>query len=44
MRDFDVYTGGSPGADRVIFNYAGAFTAVITHEGESANGFGACSL
>lgn len=44
MRDYDVYTGGSPGADRVIFNADGEFTAVITHSGENNNGFGACEI
>ncbi|EJT50417.1 extracellular guanyl-specific ribonuclease [Trichosporon asahii var. asahii CBS 2479] len=44
MRGFNVYAGGSPGADRVIFNEQGEFTAVITHSGEDNNNFGACSI
>ncbi|KAJ7919659.1 guanyl-specific ribonuclease C2 [Mycena leptocephala] len=37
------YTGGSPGADRVVFNTAGTYCAVITHTGASStNGFVAC--
>ena len=44
MRGFNVYAGGSPGADRVIFNEQGEFTAVITHSGEDNNNFGACEI
>ncbi|KAK7038382.1 Ribonuclease/ribotoxin [Favolaschia claudopus] len=37
------YTGGSPGADRVVFNTAGTYCAVITHTGASStNGFVSC--
>ncbi|KAJ6537733.1 guanyl-specific ribonuclease C2 [Mycena capillaripes] len=37
------YTGGSPGADRVIFNTAGTYCAVVTHTGASStNGFVSC--
>ncbi|KAJ7356926.1 Ribonuclease/ribotoxin, partial [Mycena albidolilacea] len=37
------YTGGFPGADRVIFNESGALCAVITHTGApSVNRFVAC--
>ncbi|EIN12042.1 guanyl-specific ribonuclease C2 [Punctularia strigosozonata HHB-11173 SS5] len=37
------YTGGSPGADRVVFNTAGTYCAVITHTGASEeNGFVSC--
>ncbi|KAJ7052117.1 guanyl-specific ribonuclease C2 [Mycena amicta] len=37
------YSGGSPGADRVVFNTAGTYCAVITHTGASStNGFVSC--
>ncbi|KZV73220.1 Ribonuclease/ribotoxin [Peniophora sp. CONT] len=37
------YSGGSPGADRVVFNTAGTYCAVITHTGASeTNGFVSC--
>ncbi|KAJ7649020.1 guanyl-specific ribonuclease C2 [Mycena polygramma] len=37
------YTGGSPGADRVIFNTAGTYCAVVTHTGASSeDGFVSC--
>lgn len=39
-----VYSGGSPGADRVIFDSHGTFDSVITHTGESNDGFGSCTL
>ncbi|KAJ7495428.1 hypothetical protein FB451DRAFT_1387458 [Mycena latifolia] len=36
-------SGGSPGADRVIFNTAGTYCAVVTHTGASeTNGFVSC--
>ncbi|KAJ7765978.1 guanyl-specific ribonuclease C2 [Mycena olivaceomarginata] len=38
------YAGGSPGADRVVFNTAGTYCAVITHTGAaSTNGFVFCA-
>lgn len=37
-----VYTGGSPGADRVIFDSKGALDMLITHTGASGNNFVAC--
>ncbi|KAK3403445.1 Ribonuclease/ribotoxin [Sordaria brevicollis] len=37
-----VYTGGSPGADRVIFDSKGNLDALITHTGASGNNFVAC--
>ncbi|EIN12043.1 guanyl-specific ribonuclease T1 precursor [Punctularia strigosozonata HHB-11173 SS5] len=38
-----VYTGGSPGADRVIFDTSGTYCAVATHTGASStNGFVSC--
>ncbi|KAI0901693.1 ribonuclease-domain-containing protein [Annulohypoxylon nitens] len=44
LSSFDVYTGGSPGADRVVFlgsdgNYEGS----ITHTGASGNNFVQCT-
>ncbi|KAJ7615894.1 guanyl-specific ribonuclease C2, partial [Roridomyces roridus] len=37
------YTGGSPGADRVVFNTAGTYCAVITHTGAAEeDGFVSC--
>lgn len=42
LHSFKVYTGGSPGADRVIFNEDGDFAGVITHTGASGNDFVAC--
>ncbi|KAM3416180.1 hypothetical protein BST61_g7788 [Cercospora zeina] len=39
----NVYTGGSPGADRVIFNTGGAYAGAITHTGASGNNFVGCS-
>ncbi|KAI3140488.1 uncharacterized protein N7518_004352 [Penicillium psychrosexuale] len=38
-----VYTGSSPGADRVIFNSADKLAGVITHTGASGNNFVACT-
>ncbi|KAK3685310.1 Ribonuclease/ribotoxin [Podospora appendiculata] len=38
-----VYTGGSPGADRVIFDSNGALDKLITHTGASGNNFVACT-
>ncbi|KAH8832413.1 guanyl-specific ribonuclease C2 [Flagelloscypha sp. PMI_526] len=37
------YSGGSPGADRVIFSDNGIYCAVVTHTGASStNGFVSC--
>ncbi|KAJ5771677.1 Guanine-specific ribonuclease N1/T1 [Penicillium odoratum] len=38
-----VYTGGSPGADRVIFNGDDELAGVITHTGASDDDFVACT-
>ncbi|KAJ5852637.1 uncharacterized protein N7529_012022 [Penicillium soppii] len=38
-----VYTGGSPGADRVIFNTNDQLAGVITHTGASGDDFVACT-
>ncbi|OJI98172.1 hypothetical protein ASPVEDRAFT_37617 [Aspergillus versicolor CBS 583.65] len=37
-----VYSGGSPGADRVVFNEGGELAGVITHTGASGNNFVSC--
>lgn len=42
MSSFKAYNGGSPGADRVIFNTQGAYAGAITHTGASGNNFVAC--
>ncbi|MCJ1445764.1 MAG: hypothetical protein MMC23_006269 [Stictis urceolatum] len=42
LSSYKVYTGGSPGADRVIFTKSCAFQAVITHTGASGDDFVAC--
>jgi len=39
-----VFTGGSPGADRVIYDEDGDFCACLTHSGESDDGFAECSF
>ncbi|RWA05344.1 hypothetical protein EKO27_g9757 [Xylaria grammica] len=39
----EAYTGGSPGADRVVFNADGKFQDAITHTGASGNNFVACT-
>ncbi|GAB7355785.1 hypothetical protein MBLNU459_g6466t1 [Dothideomycetes sp. NU459] len=38
-----VYSGGSPGADRVIFNTDGEYAGSITHTGASGDDFVGCS-
>jgi ribonuclease T1 len=38
-----VYSGGSPGADRVIFNTDNQLAGVITHTGASGNNFVECT-
>ncbi|RFU75135.1 extracellular guanyl-specific ribonuclease [Trichoderma arundinaceum] len=42
LSSFKVYTGGSPGPDRVIFDSDGNFDSVITHTGASGDDFVAC--
>ncbi|KAL7930383.1 Ribonuclease/ribotoxin [Trichoderma chlorosporum] len=42
LNTFKVYSGGSPGADRVIFDSDGNFDSVITHTGASGDDFVAC--
>lgn len=43
LSDNEVYTGGSPGADRVIFTGDGTYEGVITHTGASGNDFLQCT-
>ncbi|KAG8160731.1 hypothetical protein KVR01_008995 [Diaporthe batatas] len=42
LSSYKVYTGGSPGADRVVFDSKGKLDALITHTGASGNNFVAC--
>jgi hypothetical protein len=42
LNSFAVYSGGSPGADRIVFDSKGNFDSVITHTGASGNDFVAC--
>ncbi|KAK3899401.1 guanyl-specific ribonuclease [Staphylotrichum tortipilum] len=42
LSSYTVYTGGSPGPDRVIFDGSGRLDALITHTGASGNNFVAC--
>ncbi|KAJ9652947.1 hypothetical protein H2198_007815 [Neophaeococcomyces mojaviensis] len=42
MNNFKAYSGGSPGADRVIFNTQGNLAGVVTHTGASGNNFVSC--
>ncbi|KJR89908.1 ribonuclease T1 [Sporothrix schenckii 1099-18] len=42
LSSFQVYSGGSPGADRVIFDSNGNFDSLITHTGASGDNFVAC--
>ncbi|KAL5357624.1 Ribonuclease/ribotoxin [Aspergillus floccosus] len=37
-----IYSGGSPGADRVVFNEDDQLAGVITHTGASGNNFVSC--
>ncbi|CAG7995322.1 unnamed protein product [Penicillium salamii] len=43
LKSGSVYSGGSPGADRVIFNTNNQLAGVITHTGASGNNFVECS-
>ncbi|KAI0514333.1 Ribonuclease/ribotoxin [Xylaria bambusicola] len=43
MLSSGVYTGGSPGADRVIINTSCKLAGAITHTGASGNNFVGCS-
>lgn len=42
LSDGEIYDGGSPGADRVIFNELGQLAGVITHTGASGEDFVLC--
>ncbi|KAJ6111428.1 Guanyl-specific ribonuclease Pb1 [Penicillium sp. IBT 18751x] len=42
LSDGEVYDGGSPGADRVIFNDNDELAGVITHTGASGDDFVSC--
>ncbi|KAK3937698.1 ribonuclease-domain-containing protein [Diplogelasinospora grovesii] len=42
LSSYTVYTGGSPGPDRVIFDVNGNLDSLITHTGASGNNFVAC--
>lgn len=42
MSDFKAYDGGSPGADRVVFNTKGTLVGTVTHTGASGNDFVEC--
>ncbi|KAG4223676.1 hypothetical protein PC116_g27859 [Phytophthora cactorum] len=43
LNSFDPYDGGSPGADRVVFNEAGDYQGAITHTGAGGNNFVECT-
>lgn len=43
LSSYKVYTGGSPGPDRVIFDSEGNFDALITHTGANGDDFVACT-
>ncbi|KAL8712680.1 MAG: hypothetical protein Q9220_003212 [cf. Caloplaca sp. 1 TL-2023] len=42
LNSYKPYTGGSPGADRVIFTGSCAYQAVLTHTGAAGNDFLQC--
>jgi len=44
MEAGDTYTGGSPGADRVIYSTGGDFCGCITHTGASGDDFLECTF
>jgi len=43
LASHELYTGGSPGADRVIINTSGQQAGAITHTGASGDNFVGCS-
>jgi hypothetical protein len=43
IKESGTYSGGSPGADRVIFNAQCEYAGSITHTGASGNDFVGCS-
>ncbi|KAL6242411.1 hypothetical protein RBB50_010550 [Rhinocladiella similis] len=42
LSSYKVYSGGSPGADRVVFNDEGTLALVVTHTGASGDNFVEC--
>ncbi|KAK7049891.1 hypothetical protein VNI00_005321 [Paramarasmius palmivorus] len=45
LKKGSVYSGGSPGADRVIYNSGGSVCACVTHNGApTTNGFVLCDF
>ncbi|KAI0778419.1 ribonuclease T1 [Trametes elegans] len=44
LKHNSVYDGGSPGADRVIYDSDGDFCACLTHTGASGNDFVECDF
>ncbi|KAK7753476.1 hypothetical protein SLS62_004551 [Diatrype stigma] len=42
LSTYKPYTGGAPGADRIVFNEDGDFAISVTHTGASGNNFVAC--
>ena len=44
MNSNQIYSGGSPGPDRVLFNSGGEYTGLITHTGASGNDFDQCAV
>jgi len=42
LKTSKVYNGGSPGADRVVFNGDGDLAGLISRVGSSGNGFNEC--
>ena len=42
LNTYKVYSGGAPGADRVVFNTKGQFADLVTHTGASGNDFLEC--
>ncbi|KAI0878388.1 guanine specific ribonuclease N1 [Hypoxylon argillaceum] len=43
LKSNKAYTGGSPGADRIVFNADGTFQDAITHTGAKGNNFVGCT-
>ncbi|KAK4949823.1 hypothetical protein LTR10_011665 [Elasticomyces elasticus] len=43
LNSYEVYTGGSPGADRVVFTRDGTLALVVTHTGATDDNFVECS-
>ncbi|KAH6987006.1 guanyl-specific ribonuclease F1 [Ilyonectria destructans] len=43
IKSSGVYTGGSPGADRVVISTSCGYAGAITHTGASGNNFVGCS-